>query len=126
MNPLIRGLDPWLLGMRGSAALPGLYYKGVDSLGESSVNLLFIATVKEADFYVVQRALNREIKMIFDENNVCIPFPQVTINEPGKFNNKTKAKEHKKASEFATEQRTVSKTMEETNKKRLDQSSFFS
>lgn len=102
------------------AAIPeivdGPYYKGVDSLGESSVNLLFIATVKEADFYVVQRALNREIKMIFDENNVCIPFPQVTINEPGKFNNKTTAKEHKKASEFATEQRTVSKTMEDTNK----------
>ena len=94
----------------------GPYYKGVDSLGESSVNLLFIATVKETDFYVVQRALNREIKMIFDENNVCIPFPQVTINEPGKIDNKISAKQHKKANEFATEQRTVSKTMEDTNK----------
>ena len=93
----------------------GPYYKGVDSLGESSVNLLFIATVKEADYYVVQRALNREIKMIFDENNVCIPFPQVTINDPGKINNKATAKEHKKANEFATQQRTVSKKMEDTN-----------
>lgn len=101
------------------AAIPeivdGPYYKGVDSLGESSVNLLFIATVKEADFYVVQRALNREIKLIFDENNVCIPYPQITINEPGKFDNKTSSRQSKKANQFATEQRTVSKSMEDTN-----------
>ncbi len=101
------------------AAIPeivdGPYYKGVDSLGESSVNLLFIATVKEADFYVVQRALNREIKLIFDENNVCIPYPQITINEPGKFDNKTSPRQSKKANQFATEQRTVSKSMEDTN-----------
>lgn len=65
-------------------------------MGESSVNPLFIATVKEADFYVVQRALNREIKLIFDENNVCIPYPQITINEPGKFDNKTSSRQSKK------------------------------
>ena len=102
------------------AAIPeivdGPYYKGVDSLGDSSVNLLFIATVKEADYYVVQRALNREIKLIFDENNVCIPFPQITLNEPGKFDTKTTKAQTKKAQEFAKKQRTVSKTMEDTNK----------
>ena len=95
----------------------GPYYKGVDSLGESSVNLLFIATVKETDYYVVQRALNREVKMLFDANNVSIPFPQVTLNQPENFNKKeASAKDHKKASEFAAEQRTISKGMEDTNK----------
>ena len=95
----------------------GPYYKGVDSLGESSVNLLFIATVKETDYYVVQRALNREVKMLFDANNVSIPFPQVTLNQPENFEKKTtSAKDHKKASEFAAEQRTISKGMEDTNK----------
>jgi len=103
------------------AAIPeivdGPYYKGVDSLGESSVNLLFIATVKETDYYVVQRALNREVKMLFDANNVSIPFPQVTLNQPENFEKKTtSAKDHKKASEFAAEQRTISKGMEDTNK----------
>ena len=103
------------------AAIPeivdGPYYKGVDSLGDSSVNLLFIATVKEADYYVVQRALNREIKLLFDENNVCIPFPQVTLNQPGKFEKKAPTEKDKKnAAKFAEEQRTVSKTMEDTNK----------
>ena len=101
------------------AAIPeivdGPYYKGVDSLADSSVNLLFIATVKESDYYVVQRALNREIKMLFDENNVCIPFPQVTLNQPGEINSSSTKTEEKKAREFATEQRTISKTMEDTN-----------
>ena len=93
----------------------GPYYKGVDSLGDSSVNLLFIATVKESDYYVVQRALNREIKLIFDENNVSIPFPQVTVNEPEEFDKKITVNEQKKARDFAKTQREVSKNYEDTN-----------
>lgn len=102
------------------AAIPeivdGPYYKGVDSLGDSSVNLLFIATVKEADYYVVQRALNREIKLLFDENNISIPFPQITINQPDKFEKTPTKHDKKQADKFAEEQRTVSKTLEDTNK----------
>ena len=94
----------------------GPYYKGVDSLGESSVNLLFIATVKESDYYVVQRALNREIKMIFDENNISIPFPQVTINEPECFDKKTTLGDKKKADKFAKDQSNQSKDLEDTNR----------
>ncbi len=105
---------------RIKAAIPeivdGPYYKGVDSLGDSSVNLLFIATVKESDYYVVQRALNREIKMIFDENNVSIPFPQVTINEPEEFKNKTTKSQEKQAREFANKQSRTAKKYEDTNK----------
>ena len=94
----------------------GPYYKGVDSLGDSSVNLLFIATVKESDYYVVQRALNREIKMIFDENNISIPFPQVTINEPERFDKKTTLGDKKKADKFAKDQSDKSKDLEDTNR----------
>ncbi|MBQ8468201.1 MAG: mechanosensitive ion channel family protein [Clostridia bacterium] len=94
----------------------GPYYKGVDSLGDSSVNLLFIATVKESDYYVVQRALNREIKLIFDENNISIPFPQVTINQPEEFENKSGKVDEKQASDFAKKQSRKSKHLEDTNK----------
>lgn len=94
----------------------GPYYKGVDSLGDSSVNLLFIATVKESDYYVVQRALNREIKLIFDENNVSIPFPQVTINEPEEFDKKVSKTAQKQAAEFANQQSNRAKKYEDTNK----------
>ena len=94
----------------------GPYYKGVDSLADSSVNLLFIATVKEANYYVVQRALNREIKMIFDENNVSIPFPQVTVNQPEEFDQKISEYEKQKASQFAKDQSEQAKNYEDTNK----------
>ena len=94
----------------------GPYYKGVDSLAESSVNLLFIATVKESDYYVVQRALNRELKIIFDENNISIPFPQVTINTPDNFDKKTTESEKINANLFASEQMEISKNLEKTNK----------
>lgn len=95
--------------------IDGPYYKGVDSLSDSSVNLLFIATVKEANYYVVQRALNREIKMIFDENDVSIPFPQVTLNQPEEFANKVTKTQEKQASKFVKEQIEVSKDLEDTN-----------
>ena len=94
----------------------GPYYKGVDSLGESSVNLLFIAKVKESDYYVVQRALNRELKMIFDENGIVIPFPQVTINQPDNIDKSFNKKDANKANKFAEEQREVSKNLEDTNR----------
>ena len=93
----------------------GPYYKGVDSLGDSSVNLLFVATVKEADYYAAQRALNREIKIIFDENGINIPFPQVTVSYAEEENVTVTKKEERQASEFNAEQRTVSKNMENTN-----------
>ena len=90
----------------------GPYYKGVDALSDSSVDLLFIATVKESNYFVVQRALNREIKIIFDENNVSIPFPQVTVNEPENFDKKISKKDEKRAKN----QSDVAKEYEDTNK----------
>ncbi|MBO4573085.1 MAG: mechanosensitive ion channel [Clostridia bacterium] len=93
----------------------GPYYKGVDSLAASSVNLLFVATVKEADYYVAQRAMNREIKMVFDENGINIPFPQVTVSYAEDSDPVVDKKDVKKAHAFNSEQRTVSKKLEDTN-----------
>lgn len=90
----------------------GPYYKGVDSLGDSSVNLLFMADCNEEDIFVVQRALNREIKIMFDNNNVSIPFPQVVINQPTEFSNETTRREVREAKEFADEQSELAKDME--------------
>ncbi len=55
-------------------------YKGVSELGSSSVNLLFIAKCKESDIYQVQRDMNRELYLIFNENNITIPFNQITVS----------------------------------------------
>lgn len=55
-------------------------YKGVNCLNTSSVDLLLIASCKEEDIYGVQRALNREMKLLFDANDINIPFTQVVIH----------------------------------------------
>lgn len=94
----------------------GPYYKGVNTLNASSVDLLFVATVHEPDYFVVQRALNREIKIIFDENNISIPFPQVTVSyaEPGEQPFVSPSEQHE-AGQFASQQSQVSKNLEDTN-----------
>jgi len=96
------------------AIVEGPYYKGVAELADSAVTLLFVAKCKEPDIYQVQRDLNREIKIVFDDNNVNIPFPQVTVSyDEGSDNQKvTKATQHK-AEEFVEEQKELSKNIDD-------------
>ncbi len=60
--------------------LDGPDFKGVDSLGDSSVNLLFGASCKECDFFQVQRDMRGVIKQFLEENGISIPFPQVVVH----------------------------------------------
>jgi small conductance mechanosensitive channel len=96
------------------AIVEGPFYKGVTELGESSVNLLFVARCKESDIYQVQRDLNREIKIVFDDNNVNIPFPQITVSyNEGSNNSKVSNKVKNEAEEFVEEQKGLSKDIED-------------
>lgn len=96
------------------AIVEGPFYKGVTELGDSAVNLLFVAKCKESDIYQVQRDLNREIKIIFDDNNVNIPFPQITISyDEGNDDNKVSAKVKGEARDFVEEQKELSKDIED-------------
>lgn len=56
-------------------------YKGVESLGESSVILRIIADVKEEDFYLGYRTLNREMKLMCDQHGIEIPFNQIVVHQ---------------------------------------------
>lgn len=91
----------------------GPYYKGVDSLSASSVDLLFLAKCREEDFYTVQRALNRELKILFDENGINIPFPQIVVNQPVALDKTTTKKQSKQADAFVKEQIELSRDVEE-------------
>jgi len=62
----------------------GPYYVGVQNLGDSSVVLRIIALVNENDRYNVARSLNREMKILFDKNNVSITYPQLVVHEAKK------------------------------------------
>ncbi|MBO4229894.1 MAG: mechanosensitive ion channel family protein [Clostridia bacterium] len=95
----------------------GPYYKGVDALSSSSVDLLFMAKCKEEDLYGVQRALNRELKILFDENGIRIPFPQVTVSQyEDSASESGRAAVEDEARQFTAEQRAASKDMEDRDK----------
>ena len=68
-------------------AHPRLYlsaprYLCVDELAESGMNLKFAVDVTEDNFFNGQRMLARDLKILFDENGVEIPFPQVVVHQP--------------------------------------------
>jgi len=91
------------------AIVEGPFYKGVTELGESGVQLLFVAKCKEDDIYQVQRDLNREIKIMFDDNNIEIPFNQLVVHMgEAADQNVVTQKEIKKADKFNEEQRELS------------------
>lgn len=56
-------------------------YAGVESLGESSVVLRIVADVKEEDFFVGYRTLNREMKLMCDRHGIEIPFNQIVVHQ---------------------------------------------
>ena len=58
----------------------GPSYKGVDSLDECGVKLMFLATASEGNRFQVQRDLIRELYLLFQENDVIIPFAQIVVN----------------------------------------------
>ena len=96
------------------AIIDGPYYKGVSELADSAVVLLFMAKCNENDIYQVERDLNREIKIIFDDNNINIPFPQVTVSyDDGGDNNKVSKKVQKEAEQFVEEQKDLSKDIDD-------------
>jgi moderate conductance mechanosensitive channel len=62
--------------------IEGPYYYGIQKLGESAVVLRLVAKTEEMTRFEVVRALNREFKVLFDQNGIEIPFPQVVVHHP--------------------------------------------
>ena len=94
------------------AAIPdikeGPFYKGVAELGDSAVIIRFAAWCEEGTRYQVERDLNRQFKLLFDKNNINIPFPQVVVNQPVEFENATQHQQ-KTAEKFVEEQKELSR-----------------
>ena len=99
------------IGEKNPLILDGPYYKGVSELGQSSVVLLFVARCKEEDVYQVQRDLNRDIKILFDNNGITIPYNQLDVHlDSGEsVSTRVTSKTSQKAEEFNDEQRELSK-----------------
>ena len=56
-------------------------YVGVQELGESGMQLKFVAEVDEKDVFTAPRILNREIKIAFDKAGIEIPFNQIVVHQ---------------------------------------------
>ena len=90
----------------------GPFYKGVAELGDSAVVIRFAANCDESVRYQVERDMNRQFKLLFDKNNINIPFPQVVVNEPTTFSEPVK-RDQTIAQQFVSEQKELSKGMAE-------------
>ena len=86
----------------------GPFYKGVSELADSAVIIRFVANCEEGTRYQVERDMNRQFKLVFDKNNINIPFPQIVLNQPTEFEDVTK-KQQKDAQAFVEEQKELSK-----------------
>lgn len=93
----------------------GPFYKGVQSLGNSAVIIKLVAQCKEDDIYQCQRDLNREIKLVFDENNINIPFDQIVLNyrEKDVKDSGLSEAQVKSTEKFVKKQKELSKGIEE-------------
>lgn len=56
-------------------------YAGVQSLDASSVTLRFTVATKEENFFPATRRLNREMKCLFDDKGIEIPFNQIVVHQ---------------------------------------------
>lgn len=55
-------------------------YLGVTELGDSSVNIRVVVHCREEDRFQLERDLNKELFILFGQNNITIPFSQVTLS----------------------------------------------
>ena len=92
----------------------GPFYKGVAALADSAVVIRFAAMCEEGARYQVERDMNRQFKLLFDKNNINIPFPQVVVNQPTEFEDAT-TKQQKDAQNFVQEQKELSKGIADTD-----------
>ncbi len=64
--------------------IPGLVkppqYEGVESFGDSAVNLRIAIYVEPGVRYPALRALNREVKLMFDRRGIEIPYSQIVVH----------------------------------------------
>ena len=93
----------------------GPFYKGVAELGDSAVIIRFVAKCDESAKYQVERDMNRQFKLLFDKNNINVPFPQVVINQPITFSDATK-RQKSEAKQFVEDQKELSRGFEEAGR----------
>ncbi|MEA4912126.1 MAG: mechanosensitive ion channel [Oscillospiraceae bacterium] len=56
-------------------------FMGIQSFDSSGILLRFCVSVREENIFKAQRALNRQLKLMFDKNKISIPYTQVVVHD---------------------------------------------
>ena len=88
----------------------GPFYKGVVSLDDNSVTIRVVVQCAESSRGQLERDLRREMKLIFDEHDIMIPYSQVVVHQPSEFKKATIG-EQLRADQFNDEQKKAAQNM---------------
>ncbi len=59
----------------------GPFYDGIEEFGDSGITIRVVSWVKEIDRPYTIRQMNKHLKILFDKNNIEIPFPQIVVHQ---------------------------------------------
>lgn len=75
-----------------------------------------MSNCREEDYFPVGRAMNRELKLLFDENGIEIPYNQIVEHQTKEQEaHDATYREAREAKRFVDEQAVLSKDLEEEN-----------
>lgn len=67
------------IGKNIPGIIEGPFYKGINELADSSVDVLMVVKCKEEDIYQVQRDMTKQFYLLFNKNNINIPYNQIVV-----------------------------------------------
>ena len=81
MESILEAAFPKMYADHADVYLAEPRYLGLDSLADSGMVLKIGVNCLEKDVFGCKRKLNRDVRILFFENNIEIPFPQVVVHK---------------------------------------------
>ncbi len=81
LRELLEAELPKMLDKHPDLYLAAPKYLGVDALADSGVNLKIAVSCTEANVFAARRMLTQDVRVLFMEKGVEIPFPQVVVHK---------------------------------------------
>lgn len=97
------------------ALISGPTYRGIKGFDDAAVEYFFIATCPEENRFQTTRDLNRELYLMFVENDITIPYNQIVVNPPDPQKEKASEEEKKIAAKLNASYRKISKAEDKKN-----------
>ncbi|MBR3272181.1 MAG: mechanosensitive ion channel family protein, partial [Clostridia bacterium] len=81
VEAILKDALPAMLARNADVFLAAPKYLGVEALADSAVVLRFTVDCTEENVFAARRRLNQELRVLFAEKNIDIPFPQLTVHQ---------------------------------------------